>query len=86
MNIGNFNTKLRTLSSMVGSFESDALFVDLYTDLLQDVQSVGVGRFSMLQRLKTLLMLQLEFMTNEYLSAPKDDEPQPAMNEIGWAI
>lgn len=64
-----FDNRLRILSALVGSFNSDELFIVEYADLLGDIKvdSDQQRRGRNAQRMRKLLMLQAEFLINAWL-------------------
>jgi hypothetical protein len=70
-----FDERLRILSAIVGSFDSDELFIIEYGDLLKDVKADEdpQRRQQHAQRMKKLLMIQAEFLLNAWLAAKRDE-------------
>ncbi len=62
-----FDTRLRELSSMVGSDHSDSLFNHEYEMLLNEVKASPGPRCEMFTRMRRLLDHQAQFLMNEWL-------------------
>lgn len=73
-----FDTELRNLGHMVGSWASDELFVESYKDLLMKVkkEQSAVLRMDRATRLKKLLMLQSRWLIQQWI----DDDRK---NKVG---
>ena len=71
-----FEKEIKMLASMVGSFQSDDLFNQEYELLFLKIQADTdmTRRYAAAQRLQKLGMLQVEFLTNEWLKAKREHE------------
>ena len=69
-----FDERLRILSTLVGSFNSDDLFIIEYGDLLKDIRTDEdrQRRAQHALRMRKLLMIQAEFLMNAWLRAKHD--------------
>ena len=65
-----FENRLKELSAMSESLETDVLFNECYESLLADVKG-GPEQFQRAERMKRLLLLQAAFMTRQWIKSKR---------------
>ena len=73
-----FENELKTISTMIRSWSSDALFCDGYTELLYNIKRDTdiKRRRGHAKRLKLLLMVQTQWLMSEWLRAKRNEHLQ----------
>lgn len=71
-----FDTELRNLAILVGSWDSDELFNDFYLELLEKIKAGEDPdiKYSQVIRMRKILMIQSEFLINAWLRAKRESE------------
>ena len=72
MNEQEFNDKILALTFLIGEDEATELFNEEYESLLYAVKGLPGPRYAKFARMKKVLLLQAEYLMNEWLKAKRE--------------
>ena len=74
MNEQEFNDKISALTFLIGEDAAVDLFNQEYETLLNDVKALPGPRYAKFARMKKVLLLQAQYLMNEWLKANRESE------------